>query len=226
MEVIDKILSDLYINPKLMKMELAFDFFVQGISTDEFKDIVRKHLCLRYQRSKSFNYKTTFYTNNIRKSSRGIRLYPKKIDDKPAVRLELEIHRNKIRDLNIPFPVTDKSLALNYSEIFNFKKIDTERLINYELKKARHDIAMANIRRPKMGQIILRTIDAYVDAVDCDSLMEGVEILKDEDHGVDGYDRFLVDMEKETALINEAVERLGFVRQKFSFETHGGFYRL
>ena len=110
--------------------------------------------------------------------------------------------------------------------MFCFKKIDLNRLMKAEVKKSRKDIAITDIERPKMGQIILRTIEAYVDAVDCDSLMEGVEILKDEDHGVDGYDRFLVDMEKETALINEAVERLGFVRQKLSFETHGGFYRL
>jgi hypothetical protein len=139
-----------------MKMELAFDFFVKGISTDEFKDIIRKHLCLTYQRSKSFNYKTTFYTNNVRKSSKGIRLYPKKISGKPAVRLELEIHRSKIRDLNIPFPVTDKSLRIDYSQMFCFKKLDTEKLMNYELKKARHDIAMADIKRPEKGQLILR----------------------------------------------------------------------
>jgi hypothetical protein len=56
--------------------------------------------------------------------------------------------------------------------------------------------------------------------------MESIEKLKDKDHGVDNYDRFLVDMKEETALINDAVKRQGFVREKFSFEKHGGFYRL
>jgi hypothetical protein len=41
--------------------------------------------------------------------------------------------------------------------------------------------------------------------------MEGLEILKDKDHGVDGHARFFVDMEKETALINEVADRVGFL---------------
>jgi hypothetical protein len=227
-ETVDTILSGLYIDPKMMKMELAFDFFLKGISTDEFKDIIRKHLFLSYQRSESFNYKNTFYTNNVRKSTKGIRLYPEKITGGYPVRVELEIHRTKIKDLNIPFPVTDKSLEIDFTKMFCFRKIDTEKFIKAEVKKKknRHAIAMANIRRPKMGQIILRTIEAYADHIDSDSLMESIEKLKDKDHGVDNYYRFLVDMKEETALINEAVKRQGFVREKFSFEKHGGFYRL
>ena len=95
-----------------------------------------------------------------------------------------------------------------------------------EVKKTRHDIAIADIRKPKMGQIILRTIEAYFDHIDSDSLMESLEKLKDKDHGIDGHNIFLVPMDKETDLINEAVEKSGFVREKFSFEKHGGFYRL
>ena len=110
--------------------------------------------------------------------------------------------------------------------MFCFKKIDLDKLMKLEIKKSRHDIAMADMDSPKMGQIILRTIEAYIDHIDSDSLMESLEKLKDKDHGVKGYDRFLVPMEKETALINDAVNRQGFVREKFSFERHGGFYRL
>ena len=87
-----------------------------------------------------------------------------------------------------------------------------------EVKNNRHDIAMADIRRPKMGQILLRTIETYIDAVDCDSLMGGIEILKDKDHDIDGHNRFLVDVDKETDLINDAVERSGFIAEIFFWE--------
>ena len=70
---------------------------------------------------------------------------------------------------------------------------------------------MTDIRRPKMGQLVLRSIEAYVDHIDSDSLMESLEKLKDKDHGVEGYGRFLVPMEKETALINEVTDRQGFL---------------
>ena len=215
MEVFDKIFTDSYISHKLKKIELAWDFYVKGIPAYEFKEAIQKHLCLRYSRRKSFSIETTFYTNNLRKSSKGIRLYPKKIDGKDVVRLELEMHRSKIRDLKIPFPVTEKSLNVAYTKMFCFKRLDLNKLMNYELKKARHDIAMANIRRPKMGQIILRTIEAYFDHIDSDSLMESLEKLKDKDHGVKGYGRFLVPMDKETDLINEVTGRLGFLDEGY-----------
>jgi hypothetical protein len=223
MEIVDMILSDLLFDPKLMKMELAWDFYVKGIPAFEFKEYLEKHLCLRYSRSKPFRIKSTFYTNNVRKSSKGVRVYPEKITQSYPVRVELEIHRGKIRDLNIPFPITEESLNIDFTKMFCFKRLDLNKLMKSEIKKSRHDIAMANIRRPKMGQIILRTIEAYFDHIDSDSLMESLEKLKDKDHGVDNYDRFLVDMKEETALINDAVKRQGFVREKFSFEKHGGF---
>jgi hypothetical protein len=226
MELVDDIFWKTYDTPMVAKIELAFDFYVKGIPALYFKEAIQKYLCLRNQRSKSFNYKTTFYTNNVRKSSKGIRLYPKIIDGKDAVRLELEIHRSKIRDLNIPFPVTDKSLEIDFTKMFCFKKIDTEKFIKAEVKKNRHAIAMADIESNGKDKMLLTMIKSYVDAVDCNSLMEGLEILRSKDHGVDGYGRFLVPMEKETALINEVADRQGFIKEKFSFDLHGGFYRL
>jgi hypothetical protein len=98
METVDTILSDLIIDPKLMKMELAWDFYVKGIPAFEFKEYLEKHLCLKYSRSKPFRIKSTFYTNNVRKSSKGVRVYPDKITQSYPVRVELEIHRSKIRD--------------------------------------------------------------------------------------------------------------------------------
>jgi hypothetical protein len=135
------------------------------------------------------------------------------IDDKDVVRLELELKGKMLKDWKIPFPITDKSLNHDYSKMFCFKKIDTEKFIKAEVKnkKNRHDIAMANIRRPKMGQLIQRSIEAYIDHIDCDSLMESLEKLKDKDHGMNNYDRFLVPMIRETNLINEVADRLGFL---------------
>ena len=205
---------------------MAWDFYVKGIPAYEFKEAIQKYLCLRYSRNEPRSYETTFYTNDIRKSTKGIRLYPDKITGGYPVRLELEMHSKKIKDLKIPFPITDKSLDLDYSKMFCFKRLDLNKLMNAEVKKNRKDIARADIRRPKMGQLILRSIEAYVNHIDSNSLMESLDKLKDKDHGVNNHARFLVDMEKETALINEAVDRLGFVREKFSFEKHGGFYRL
>ena len=87
--------------------------------------------------------------------------------------------------------------------------------MNYELKKASHDIAMADIESNGKDKILLTMIKSYIGAVDCDSFMEGLEILKDKDHGVKGYGRFLVPMEKETALINEVTDRQGFLDEGY-----------
>jgi hypothetical protein len=215
MELIDTIFWKTYDTPLIKKIELAWDFYVKGIPALEFKEAIQKYLCLRYSRSKSGSCETTYYTNQIRKSSKGMRLYPKKIDGKDVVRLELELHRGKIRDLKIPFPITDKSLNHDYSKMFCFKKIDLDKLMKSEVKKNRHDMAMADIRRPKMGQLVLRAIEAYVDHIDSDSLMESTEKLKDKDHGVKNHARFLVDMKKETNLINDVADRLGFLDEGY-----------
>jgi len=211
MALVDEIFWKTYDTPLLKKIELAWDFYVKGIPALEFKEAIQKHLCLRYSRSKSGKCETTFYTNKIRKSPKGIRLYPKVIDNKDVVRLELELKGKMLKDWKIPFPVTDKSLNHDYSKMFCFKKIDTEKLMKAEIKKNRHDIAMADIESPQMGQLVLSYIEAYIDAVDCDSFMGGLEVLKDKEHGVNNHARFLVPMEKETALINEVIDRQGFL---------------
>ena len=125
------------------------------------------------------------------------------------------MHSKKIKDLKIPFPITDKSLRIDYSKMFCFKRLDLNKLMNYEHKKARPDIAMSDIESNGKDKMLFTMIKSYIDAVDCDSFMEGLEILKDKDHGVKGHNRFLVPMDKETALINEVTDRQGILDEGY-----------
>ena len=82
---------ELKIYPKISTIELTMD--MQTKSIFQLNELIENHLFQRYQYKQSRHYKTTYYSTDIRYSSKGCRLYPKKIDGKCVLRLELVLHR-------------------------------------------------------------------------------------------------------------------------------------
>jgi hypothetical protein len=86
-DMIRQVLFTLVEIPKLKKIELDWDFYTKSVwSLQEF---LERHLFLKYQRGDCQIYKNTYYTNDLRQSTRGIRVYPRPIDNdnKKFVRL-------------------------------------------------------------------------------------------------------------------------------------------
>ncbi|CAB5110462.1 hypothetical protein D3OALGA1CA_1993 [Olavius algarvensis associated proteobacterium Delta 3] len=133
------------INPIVSHLELAWDFFLDGQGLSFLKEYLENHVFLKYQRSHSFKYKDTFYTNDIRKSSKGVRIYwrPKKSFIGNYIRVELELHRRILRNLKINFPIKPQQLDLDYRNYFEFRYLNGRALINYLVRR---NLKIANDR--------------------------------------------------------------------------------
>ena len=200
------------IYPLVKKIELAWDFYL--INVWGFQRVVEQHLFLKHRRSPSLKYKDTFYTNDLRKSVKGIRVYPrpKDSDYKDFVRLELEIHRPKIKKLGIDFPIQAHHLDLDFRNYFEFRMFDLKKLYNYFVRDSgnRRKIAEMNRRRAGMGQLVLRHIEEWIRNLTKMPLMQAVEELKSLDFGIPNYSRFLVPMGQLNLLIQDAADTQGF----------------
>jgi hypothetical protein len=198
------------IYPLVSKIELAWDF--SCVSVWDLLEFLRRHLFLKYQRNPAKRFKSTFYTNDLRRSVKGVRLYPRPIDSeyKDVVRLELEIHRPKIRELKIPFPVRFGDLDLDFSKFFEFRKMDWSRLIAYIVKKNWKHIGRINSTRPGCGDLILRQIESSCTTWADMPLMSTVEDLRTKPYGIKNFSRFFVPMNDLNALIEDSA-----VRQRF-----------
>jgi hypothetical protein len=206
------IFKKLGIVPLVKKIELAWDFYI--INVWGFQGVIEQHLFLKYQRSPSFKYKNTFYTNDLRKSVKGLRVYPrpKDLDYKDCVRVELEIQRSKIKQLGIDFPIQPHHLNLDFRNYFEFRKFDLKKLYNYFVRDSgnRRKIAEMNRRRAGLGQLVLRHIEEWIRGLTKMPLMEAVEELKSKDYGIPNYSRFLVPMGKFNMLVQDAADTQEF----------------
>jgi hypothetical protein len=128
METLSKIFDDLYGNISVSKIEIAWDFYTNQVSS--LQNWMERHLYLRYNRKAHNKYRNTFYTGDLRKSVKGIRIYPRPKDSATPtyLRFELELHRHIIRKNHIEFPLTMEMLSLDYSRYFNFCTIDYDGL--------------------------------------------------------------------------------------------------
>lgn len=196
--------------PVVNKIELAWDF--SCVSVWDLLEFLRKHLFLKYQRNPARRFKNTFYSNDLRRSVKGVRLYPRPIDSelKNVVRLELEIHRKKIRDLKIPFPITAPDFDLDFSKFFEFRKIDWNKLIAYLVKKHWRLIGRINSKRPGCGDLILRQFESSCVTWADMPLMEAVEDIRSKPYGIKNFSRFFVPMDDLNALIEDSADRQRF----------------
>ncbi|MFH0813082.1 MAG: hypothetical protein V2A69_09635 [Pseudomonadota bacterium] len=205
MQRINSIFIKLSISPKISKIELAWDFYV--INIWGFKEFLERHLFLKYQRNSARKYEDTYYTNDIRHSIRGIRVYPRPKDAelKDYVRLELELHRNKIRDLGISLSSLANGVSVDISKFFEFKRWDWEKIDKYLTKKYRKQIAKADQRRPGSGALLRQHIrSCWIRCALDKPMMEVVEEYKSKVNGLPNYSRFLIPLEQQNRIIPEA----------------------
>jgi len=217
MSTVDAIFKSLGISPIISKIELAWDFFTSNTDCAfELKEFLERHLFLKYQRNSSIRIKDTFYTNDLRNSVKGVRVYLRPKDSqsqyKDHVRLELELHRSKIKQMHIDFPIRPENLDRDFRNYFEFRKWDSQKLYNYMIKENRKQIADANYRKPKSGQLGFRVIESWLRYVCNMPLMQAVEHLKSKEHGVPNYSRFLAPMNELNLLIEESADK-----QRFQF---------
>jgi len=73
MSQLDYIFRRLGMYPVVSKIELAWDF--SCVSVWDLHEFLRKHLFLKYQRSPAKRLKNTYYTNDLRRSVKGIQTF-------------------------------------------------------------------------------------------------------------------------------------------------------
>jgi len=187
------------IHPKVSQIELAFDFFTPNVM--DLAGFLESHLFLKNQRTKSFRFKTTFYLNNGRKSSKGQKIYVKKLDNtgEEFVRVELTLRRPLIRRLGLDFPPAVEDLAL--LRFFEFRRFNEEPLRDHLIWRNRDLIARIEQRRPGFGSLVESQTHSWVDCSfhteygDPKPLMEISEVLKSNKEYLPNYSRFLEPME-------------------------------
>jgi hypothetical protein len=221
--LIDRIFKSLGISPLISKIELAWDFYTSTTpGAYVLKEYFERHLFLKYQKSPSWRFKDeedkdedTFYTNDLRKSVKGLRLYlkPEFSNHKDYVRLELELHRAKIKQMHIDFPLTPDQLDRDFRNHFEFRKWDAPKLYRYMINQNRRQIANANFRSPKSGQLGLRVIESWLRTVCNMPMMKAVEHLKSKAHCVPNYYRFFVPMDELNLLIEQSANEQRFQLQ-------------
>ncbi|MBW2365482.1 MAG: hypothetical protein JRF25_10560 [Deltaproteobacteria bacterium] len=136
----EDIFLKLQILPKVSKAEFAFDYYTDSPSW--LLEEIAKHLFLSHNREEGFSFKTSFYTNDIRSSSKGIRCYlgPKN-KKKEFVRLELQLNRSVIRKLNIEFPLYKSDLnKIDFLKLFCFRQIDWDKLVKNYVYRSKNKI--------------------------------------------------------------------------------------
>jgi len=209
---LDAVFKKLGLFPLVKKIELAWDFYVNNVWG--FQEMIEQHLFLRHQRNQSRKVKNTFYTNDLRQSVKGVRVYtrPKEFDYRDCVRLELEIHRQKIKKLGIEFPVQARHLDLDFRNYFEFRMIDLDKIYKYYVRNSgyRKRMVVLNGQLVDMGQLVYVQFQDLVCYLARKPLMQAVEILKSDDYGIPNYSRFLVPIVKLNMLVQEAADTQKF----------------
>jgi hypothetical protein len=190
LDLLDVLFKRHGIESKMSKIEISFDFFTDKVY--DLYEIIQSSLYLKYQKSNSFNVKTTYYTNNIRKSAKGMRQYVKSAGREKWVRVELVLARRKIKELEIEFPLTSFS-DLDIFHFFEFKNLSMEKILKYLIWKNRGKINTIGDRSKKWENLLDRQIESWVNGCLCypDSLMGKIEILKSKEKGIENFHRFL-----------------------------------
>jgi hypothetical protein len=191
--------------PKISQLEIAFDFLTYDPVL--LIDILKKHLFVRYRRGKSFSIKSTSYSGDLRKSSKGTRTYPKNVNVQNVVRLELVLNRRVIKGLRLDISLMpiDK---IDFRKYFSFKELELGRIIAYFIRANREEIEKLDNMDGVSGQLLIRTIESWVktivfkdtknenkliEPIDFydQKLMKQVDNIKLKEKGIYNYSRFL-----------------------------------
>lgn len=188
------------IETKVSVIEMTFDFHTDA--PIKLFDILKSCLFQKNIRMKpQKGYATTFYTTNIRKNSKGkgMRCYIKKLAvNDIAVRMELDLGRNVIRELGLVFPLSNID-SLDLSKFFLYKFINVDRIMEYLHWKYRDQIAGAE--KKQIGGLGGALVKAHLNSImNCiidrdESLMDNVYVLKSSKIDDSNYSRFIEPLE-------------------------------
>lgn len=220
-EIIDSLLSSSInhgINLKVSKIELAYDFYDLS-SRDRIilYDFLKSHLLLKHSRSKpSERYLTTYYANQLKYSSKGLKVYlrPDHRNER-IVRLELTLKRPLLRKLRID-PLLKAIDSVNPLRFFLFMSVDENKLIDH-LKwksKRRHK---NDVSRNKFlhDELLERHVENYVSGflLEAFPLMGKIVNLKSKS-GIVNYSRFLDPQKDFTQMFVEKTKHQSFLASK------------
>jgi hypothetical protein len=111
----------------LYYVEFALDFYSENILY--IKSFLERTLFLRNQIKRSFFYKGTFYSTDIRNSAKGTRQYTKHLGDCVFERLELVLKSRPLRSNNITWPLANID-DINLWKFIDFKAINFQKLVD------------------------------------------------------------------------------------------------
>jgi hypothetical protein len=206
------------------KIELAYDFYDLS-SRDRIilYDFLKSHLLLKHSRSKpSEKYLTTYYANQIKYSSKGLKVYLRPDHrNKRIVRLELTLKRPLLRKLRID-PLLKTIDSVNPLDFFLFMSVDENKLLDHLKWKSRRR-HKNDVSRNKFlhDELLERHVENYVHGflLEAFPLMGKIVNLKSES-GIVNYSRFLVPHKDFTQMFIEKTRHQGFLPSKTGLKRH------
>lgn len=208
---------------KVSKIELAFDFYTNDI-WDMFA-FLRSCVFMKKQRSHSNEYYfTTFYANDIRRQSKGLKVYHKK--GRKFVRLELTLKRSVIKTLDIDMSLSAVE-SIDPFEYFTFMKLDKEWLREFVIWQNRAEIACLEKESRFGAALCYCHIDSWLSSwpLEPESLMGKIDVLKSENNGISNYTRFLSPLDDFIERFSSEIEGQLFVPRQADLEKALEFHR-
>jgi len=125
---------------KISTIELDWDIY-----PDNEKDFyglrfkIDEHLFEKYNQHEFNDFKSTSYSGNLRKKSKGFRVYSRSLESKDGnefIRIELPLKRTYLRNHNI-HQLTDLNLIneINFERLLAFKELLFDKIVRYIFKK-------------------------------------------------------------------------------------------
>lgn len=176
--------------PTVSVLELTHDLYTDDvIGLFEF---LRAHTYQKCARNWfPNNYQTSFYTNDVRNSSKGCRCYLEKDTRKPRyVRLEFVLRRRGIKTFGIEWPLENLD-SLDLSNTFKFMNLDIDALRNHLIWRSRYEIFVPE-NYFYWANLGVADVDFWVTGIlmEAPSLMAKLQILRAK-RGGRNYQRFL-----------------------------------
>jgi hypothetical protein len=215
LNLLDSFLSSNNIHFNLSYLEMTFDFYTEEVI--KLREFLKTHLFMKQQRSKSGHKGTTFYTNNLRKSVRGMRVY-----SRPGwnhARMELVMKSPLLKRLNLTFPLHSID-SLDLSRFFQFMVFDKERIHKYLCWRNRKKIMEAEKRRLGFGNLIRQQIRSWLncyminDHGDYEYIMKINEKLRSGRLSLPNHSRFLHPLDDFNMEFNRQVSSQSFLKSR------------
>lgn len=158
---IDALLNSLGFETKISQIEMAIDFYTH---IEILKKFFSDHLFLPYHRKGCCTFgddQPTYYIGDTRKQSKAIRLYPKPIDGREALRLELVLNRPTIEKLGLALPL-DNIAKIDLTKFLCFKQLNKEKLFNSMLPKYKQYFSKKDSNSSLRGKVRLSVERSWI----------------------------------------------------------------